>query len=554
MGQRYIRTPGDRAGSGRRAQSVIATHFALTIVLVISLGGCASLPPGSNFPKSASVALIHPEDTRLGGQFDNAALAHGGDSAFRIISVGVDGFLMRAQMIDTAEKTLDLQYFIFRGDETGRLLTDALLHAADRGVRVRVLVDDGATMTGDEQIIALDAHPNVQVRIFNPFAYRGHSSMRRTMELMLHASRLDYRMHNKLLVVDNAVALVGGRNIGNQYFQMDPESQFADDDVFAAGPIALQLSATFDEFWNSPFAVPAEALDHGQRSMKALAERRGRAGERSEQQLQTLKTNGIDYAARVATGEPYAGVLSGRLPLVWAHAQVVCDSPDKKNVETGGRRGRLMARSVLKAARAAHSEVLMVTPYLVPADDELKLIQDLRARQVQVRILTNSLESTPDLIAQSGYLKYRIPLLKEGVELYELRALLGNTRGSGQTAVISRYGNYALHAKLFVFDREELFIGSMNFDQRSKHLNTEIGLIIDSPELAQQTAMRFESMVQPANAYALAWRALGNGGSQLVWGSQENGNAIEYTREPARSDWQRLEQTLMSWLPIDREL
>jgi len=239
---------------------------------------------------------------------------------------------------------------------------------------------------------------------------------------------------------------------------------------------------------------------------------------------------------------------------VWAHAQVVCDSPDKKNVESGGRRGRLMARSVLKAARAAHSEVLMVTPYLVPADDELKLIQDLRARQVQVRILTNSLESTPDLIAQSGYLKYRIPLLKEGVELYELRALLGNTRGSGQTAVISRYGNYALHAKLFVFDREELFIGSMNFDQRSKHLNTEIGLIIESPELAQQTAMRFESMVQPANAYALAWRALGNGGSQLVWGSQENGNAIEYTREPARSDWQRLEQTLMSWLPIDREL
>jgi len=457
-------------------------------------------------------------------------------------------------MIDAAERTLDLQYFIFRGDETGRLLTDGLLRAADRGVRVRVLVDDGDTLTGDEQISALDTHPNVQVRIFNPFAYRGHSRLRRGLEFMFHASRLDYRMHNKLLVVDNAVALVGGRNIGNQYFQMDPESQFADDDVLAAGPIAVRLSATFDEFWNSPFAIPAAALDRHQSSAHALTERRGRAAGRSEQQMQTLNSDGIDYAARVASGEPYAGVLSGRLPLVWAQAEVVSDSPDKKNIESGNRRGRLMARSVLKAAGAAQSEVLIVTPYLVPAADEFALLRNLRMRQVQVRILTNSLESTPDPVAQAGYVKYRIPLLKEGVELHELRALLGNTRGSGQTAVVSRYGNYGLHAKLFVFDREKLFIGSMNFDQRSKHLNTEIGVIIDSPELAQQTAMRFERMVQPGNAYALSWHTPGTGRSQLAWDSQENGNAVEYTREPARSEWQRLEQSLLSWLPIGTEL
>jgi putative cardiolipin synthase len=552
--KRYTRTFADRAGSSRGAPSGVAAHLAPAAALVLLLCGCASLQPGADFPKSVSVALVDPEETHLGAQFDNAALAHGGDSAFRIISVGVDGFLMRAQMIDAAERTLDLQYFIFRGDETGRLLTDGLLRAADRGVRVRVLVDDGDTLAGDEQISALDTHPNVQVRIFNPFAYRGHNSMRRNLEFLFHAPRLDYRMHNKLLVVDNAVALVGGRNIGNQYFQMDPESQFADDDVFAAGPIAMQLSATFDEFWNSPFAIPAAALDRHQSSAKALTERRGRAAERSEQQLQTLNSDGIDYAARVATGEPYAGMLSGRLPLVWARAEVVSDSPDKKNIESGDRRGRLMARSVLKAARAAQSEVLIVSPYFVPADDEIALLQDLRQRQVQVRILTNSLESTPDPVAQAGYLKYRIPLLKDGVELHELRALLGNTRGSGQTAVVSRYGNYGLHAKLFVFDRERLFIGSMNFDQRSKHINTEIGVIIDSPELAQQTAKRFESMVQPANAYALAWRTLGSGSSQLVWDSQINGDAVEYTREPARSEWQRLEQSLLSWLPIGPEL
>ena len=294
-----------------------------------------------------------------------------------------------------------------------------LMRAADRGVHVRVLVDDGATVAGDEQIIALDAHPNIEIRIFNPFVYRGHSKMRRSIEFMLHASRLDYRMHNKLLIVDNAVALIGGRNIGNQYFQMDPDSQFADDDVFAAGPIAMQLSATFDEYWNSRFAVPAAALNRNQRSASALAERRERASESSERHLQPLKTDGVDYVARLASDEPYAGIISGRLPLVWAHAQVISDSPDKKNVDRGDLPGRLMAEEVVKAAGEAQSELLMVTPYLVPTADELMALQDLRAREVRVGILTNSLRSTPDIVAQSGYVKFRVELLREGVELYE---------------------------------------------------------------------------------------------------------------------------------------
>jgi putative cardiolipin synthase len=527
----------------------------LAAAITFSLGACSSIPSAFNAPKSTSVALAHPEDTRLGAQFDNDARSRDGDSAFRIISVGVDGFLARAQMIDAAEKTLDLQYFIFRGDETGRLITDALIRAADRGVRVRVLVDDGATVAGDEQISALDAHPNIQIRIFNPFSYRGHSKLRRSIEFMLHASRLDYRMHNKLLIVDNAVALIGGRNIGNQYFQMDPDSQFADDDVFAAGPIAMQLSTTFDEYWNSRFAVPAAALDRSQSSPSAFGERRERASERPERDMQPLKTDGVDYVARLASDEPYAGIISGRLPLIWAAAQVISDTPDKKDVERGKLGGRLMAAKVLKAAGETQSELLMVTPYLVPAPDELTALTDLRAREIYVGILTNSLKSTPDLIAQSGYMKVRVALLKEGVELYELRTLLGNTRGSGETALVARYGNYGLHAKLLVFDRKRIFIGSMNFDQRSKYLNTEIGLIIDSPELAQQTVTRFEHMVRPENVYSLAWReATARLPAHLVWDTQEDGKAVEYTEEPARSSWQRFDQKVLSWLPVDREL
>jgi putative cardiolipin synthase len=524
---------------------------SLVVLIVALLSGCATLPPGSGFPKIASSALAHPEETRLGRQFENSAQEHDGNSGFRIIPVGADGFLMRMQMIDAAERTLDLQYFIFRGDETGRLITDAVLRAADRGVHVRVLIDDGETVLGDGQITAIEAHPSVEIRIFNPFAYRGKVQMFRAIEFMFNASRLDYRMHNKLLVVDNAIALMGGRNIGDKYFQIDPESQFADDDIFVAGPVARQLSTTFDEFWNSALSIPAEALSGERTSHAALDEHRQVLHEESRQ----LKAEGIDYVKRVAIGEPFAGMISGRLPLIWAHAQLICDSPDKKQVEDGAMVGRLMHRAVAKATAAVQSELLMVTPYLIPGDEGMQLFKDLRQRNVRVRVLTNSLESSPLLLAQAGYMHYRLPLLEDGVELYEIRSLLGNARGSGETAAISRFGNYSLHAKLFVFDRQRLFIGSMNFDQRSMHLNTEIGLIIDSPELAQQVAARFEAMVQPVNSYMLALRPNdARRVASLVWRTKEDGKAIEYDTEPARSDWQRLKVNILTLLPVDKEL
>jgi len=522
------------------ASAVLAVAAAL-------IAGCASLP-GADYPRVSSVALANPEDTKLGAQFAVAVRQHDGNSGFRILTAGVDGFLTRVQMIGSAQKSLDLQYFILRGDETGRLLTDALVRAADRGVRIRVLVDDGDTVPGDEQIAALDAHPSIEIRIFNPFGYRGHSRAIRALEFLFNASRLDYRMHNKLLVVDNSVALVGGRNIGNQYFQMDPQSQFADDDVFSAGPIARKLSASFDEYWNSGLAIPVKALGNsGIKNNEQLAQHR--AAGRKSQEMRSLDSPGLDYVALIATGEPYAGMVSGRLPLIWAPAIVISDSPHKKNVASGAASGRMMEQAVAAAARGVRSELLMVTPYFVPSADEMQLLTDLRAHQVKVRILTNSLQSTPEVAAQSGYMKFRLALLNQGVDLHETRALLGNAHGSGQTKRISSYGTYALHAKIFVFDRRQVFMGSMNFDQRSKRLNTEIGLIIDSPELAQQTALRFEGMVQLENAYAVELR-----GNRLVWETREDGKDVEYDREPARSEGQRLQVKVLSFLPLDREL
>ncbi|HMI36449.1 MAG TPA: phospholipase D-like domain-containing protein, partial [Steroidobacteraceae bacterium] len=264
--------------------------------LAVAAGGCAGLPPGAQYPREVTVALPQPELTGLGGQLAASSREHDGASGFRIISVGVDGFLVRVQMIDTAERTLDLQYFIFRGDVTGQLIIDALRRAASRGVRIRVLVDDADTLAGDEQVLALNTLPNTEIRVFNPFVYRGHAQFMKTTEFLFNARRLDYRMHNKLIVVDNSVALVGGRNIGDQYFQVDPDTQFADDDVFAAGPIASQLSQTFDEFWNCGLAIPAAAL----------------LG-RGKPQPAVPATPDSKFAAQIASGEPYAGMVSGRV-------------------------------------------------------------------------------------------------------------------------------------------------------------------------------------------------------------------------------------------------
>jgi putative cardiolipin synthase len=525
----------------------LASRFAFLLLLVAFVSGCATLPPGSDFPKTPTSALANPTETQLGQQFDSAAREHGGHSGYRLISAGVDGLTARAELIDAAERTLDLQYYIFRADRTGRLLADALLRAADRGVRVRVLIDEGERVRGDEQIDLLDAHPNVEVRLFNPFGYRGHSRYVRAIEFLLNARRLDYRMHNKLFVVDNAAAIIGGRNIGDEYFQVDPESQFGDDDIFVAGPMVPQLSSTFDEYWNSALAIPVRALGHGRPSQAALDSFRAQLAEHRK----ALAADRTDYLGRIAKGNPLAGLLSGTLQLVWTTAQLVYDSPEKKRVDRGQQPGHLIFPPVVDTARAVQAELLIVTPFFVPGPGGMQLFDELRQRNVRVRVLTNSLEATPELLAHAGYVHYRRALLEQGVELYEVRAQLGSASGSGAPPTLATYGKYSLHAKLFVFDGARVLIGSINFDLRSKHRNTEIGLIIDSPALAQQTAKRFAALVQPANSYELVLRP--ENGS-LLWRTQDNGTLVEYDREPAGGESRRLKLMLLTLLPLDPEL
>jgi putative cardiolipin synthase len=247
-------------------------------------------------------------------------------------------------------------------------------------------------------------------------------------------------------------------------------------------------------------------------------------------------------------------IVSGRTPLIWSPMQLVYDSPDKKDVDKGNSPGRLIYKGLAEQASAVKTELLMVTPYFIPSPDELSLLKGERDRNARVRILTNSLAAAPNVEAHSGYIHYRVGLLQQGVELYEVRALLGNARGSGQTKAISRHGNYGLHAKLFVFDRKVAFVGSMNFDQRSKHLNTEIGVLISSPELSSEIAARFEALTQLENAYTVTLDKAASGKPRLVWRTKEDGKVIEYRKEPARNEWQLLKVKFLSAIPLDREL
>src|SRR5215469_17185989 len=288
------------------------------------LCACTTLP-GRDFRRTPSPPPTEPPNPALLQPFAAAERRHAEESGFRLYAAGIDGLLLRLELIQAAHSSLDLQYYIFHGDESGKLITEALGKAAARGVRVRILTDDVETVRGDEQLYALAGQPNVEIRIFNPWRYRGHNTFMRGVEYLFSHSRLDFRMHNKLFIADRAVALVGGRNIGDEYFQVDPARQFADDDVFAAGPAVQRLAATFEEYWQSELAIPVQALLPAKDTDAAAAE----ALARRTTVAKKAQSAGENYQQQLAANEPLASVLTGRTPLDWARAEVVADSPYK---------------------------------------------------------------------------------------------------------------------------------------------------------------------------------------------------------------------------------
>ena len=555
-----------------RHQAARAALLPLCLLLLYLLNGCAAIP--YDYPRPVSSALYRPEGTSLGKKIQAQAINHPGASGFYLLPTGIDAFTARALMIDRAEKTLDLQYYIFHDDLTGKFVYDRLMAAADRGVRVRLLLDDWhQTPETDWLLATLASHPNIEVRLFNPFGTHRRTFLARALRMAFGPQRLRGRMHNKAFIADNSVAIVGGRNIGAEYFGAGDEFNFYDVDIMAVGPIAREVSATFDDYWNCVLAVPISALV----SRRPTADDLKSARRDLETQRECLKKS--TYWLKVQESELLKRIDAGKVPLVWGQAEVLSDHTLKCIDPDDSRQAVKMTQKLKGILEAAQSELLMVTPYFVPGQAGMRLFRKMRGRNLTIKIITNSFLSTDAPLAQIGYMRYRKDLLRMGVELYEIKPTLvqlqhdqdrrqfgGDFRRlcnsfiQGGGSLIQRgasriqiggssiqYGGSSrgsLHAKTFVLDRQTVFVGSFNFDPRSMRLDTQNGIVIRSPELADQAACLFVKGISPARTYRVTLL----GGDDLVWITEDNGREVRYYREPLSRFLPRLSLKGLSWL------
>ena len=502
-------------------------HAAL-LVVALALQGCAQPPLRPDGP--VSLAYQDTADTLLGRSAGPLAQAHPGQSGVLALPYGMDAYAARARLADIAERSLDVQYYIWHNDVSGNLLLNALRRAADRGVRVRLLLDDNNTGDLQAQLQELSGHRNVQVRLFNPYRLRGL----RALDFLFEFSRLNRRMHNKSFTADNQVTIVGGRNVGDEYFDVAAELDFLDLDVMAIGQVVGDVSRDFDKYWASDSAIPAEQV-FGKKApgdVPALPLP-------DEAQAELARA----YLEAVAQQPFVKDMLARRLVFEWAIVHMVSDDPSK-GLGRAPADGLLWPR-LLRIIPPAKSRIDLVSPYFVPGNDGVEHFVGMVRRGVEVTILTNSLAATDVVAVHTGYARQRKPLLQGGVRLLEIQrdpaTPLYRRFSTGSSSASS------LHAKTFAVDRSLLFVGSFNFDPRSANLNTEMGFVIESAAMA--------TVVSDAISGPLADRSysvrLGPGGA-LEW-IERTGDGKErvWHEEPAASPGRRLGVKLLSLLPIE---
>lgn len=530
---------------------------ALALCSVCLLQACAALPPMP--PRSATRAIDPATPSTLGRL---AAQARGtaapAQSGVRLLVGGEEALATLLALVDGAERTLDLQYYAVLNEASSRLLMQHLRAAAERGVRVRLLVDDFNTAGTDDALLRLTRHPRIEVRLYNPLPAGRFSLPTRVLASLHDFGRINNRMHNKQLVADNALAVTGGRNLGDAYFLQAKEANFVDLDVLVAGPVVAQLSATFDRYWNSELAYPADAIiapdAAGQHPIEPprdvpvpLPQARAAEGESaaSAPPLPPAASVPLDAAPGLAPEtlsrlQSQADALRrGPLNLRTMPARLWADRPSKTQDQGAPGPDDIMFDDVVGLMRSARQSVLLVTPYFVPGADGIALIRGLRERGVKVRILTASLAGTDAPAVHIGYSRYRDELLRLGVELYELRAEPGGPEPPRWGGVHSRTN---LHAKAMLVDGQTVVVGSMNFDPRSEKLNTEMGLVMRSAEFAAQ----FDGLIDGIcrnNAYRLSHAE--DGGLRWLHVDRE-GRRHEFRREPDVSLLKRLGLKLLS--------
>jgi len=504
------------------------------------LSACVSLP--ENYPREPSWKM-NGEDTSIGRLVGQHLDERPGQSGSYPLGNGMEALAARVTLARAAERSLDVQYYIWHSDEAGRILLKELLDAADRGVRVRVLLDDvGVGAADDEAFLLLDAHPNLSIRLFNPIALRNA----RTAGLLANPLRLNQRMHNKSMTADNLLTVVGGRNIGNEYFSLDELVNFADMDVLAIGPVVDRVSDGFDLFWNSAASFPLDAFHDTPRTADGLAAIRRQLddwlAQNAGRYYDALQATDFGIDLRPRDVAPY-----------WGPVTALFDYPEKVLGETPER----LVDQLGDLLGAVDDDLLIISPYFVPGKQGVAALVAAAQRGVAVRVFTNSLAATDVAAVHAGYKKSRRDLLQGGVELYEMMPRLNVDEDAQRSLAFSGSSGASLHAKMFIIDRARVFIGSMNLDPRSLDLNTEIGLLVDSPELATELMRGFGANWRSA-FYSVALEPKNpdkpDGSKSLVWVEQRDGREIRHLKEPETTAWQRFMVGLIGLLPIDSQL
>lgn len=507
---------------------VIVCIVAAALILVV-IRWFSRLPTLGG--RSVSTALLETSDTRLGRSITPLRDAHPGLSGIYPLPDARDAFAARARLAEVAERTLDVQYYIWEKDMTGTLLFEALRAAADRGVRVRFLLDDNTTQDLDPFLAALDSHPNIEVRLFNPFVIR-----KPRIGYLTDFFRANRRMHNKSFTADNQATIIGGRNVGDEYFGAAEGLLFVDLDVIAVGPIVTDVSKDFDRYWACDSSYP---LDRIVRPVDPA-----RSAEITSAARHVERDPGAVTYTSAIRDSPFVGaVVERRLDFEWTTARIVSDDPAK-----GLGRARpeeLFHEQLREVIGDPVSDLELIAAYWVPGESGLERFRAMAERGVKIKVLTNSLEAADGPWVYSGFAKRRKALLGAGITLYERRRLSPEPEDNRRAGLLGSSGS-TLHAKTFSVDGSRFFVGSFNFDPRSRKLNTELGFVIDSPALAQRIGAAFHDSI-PANSYELRLSESG----ELHWIERRGDEDVRYDKEPGTSWWLRAAVWFLSLLPIE---
>lgn len=521
------------ANAGARGTGRWATFlFALALGL---LAGCATIR--DDYRPTPSAAFDRPGDTALGRAYAAKQEAAPGKSGFRLLNNGVSALMTRAALADLAERAIDVQYYIFDADEVGSFLLDRLLAAADRGVRVRMILDDYLIGFDEPTLARINSHPNVELRIFNP--YRDRARWSRKLQMLFNLDRLGRRMHNKIYMVDGQIGVMGGRNVSNHYFEGEGESNFRDIDLLVSGPAAAEAGRIFDAFWNSPIVVPVAAFGAADpaEGEATLAEIRQRGGE-SAGPRREYRDRGAEFRRRVLAGES----------MFWARGRAIGEPPVRQEAGVA-KPSSEVARAMAIARQEATREVVYEAAYFVPGDRGVEVLTEMAKRGLRVRVLTNSLAATDVVAVHAGYAPYRQALVAGGVELYEYRPDADRPAPSAGHRVRIGRSESALHAKIAIYDRKLVWVGSANFDPRSRRLNTEAGLLIESPELAERLLAGIEPDFSPRHSWRLALEAGDGAAPRLVWHGERDGHPLRLEHDPDAGLWRALGVGFYSLLP-----